>query len=89
MHPLLPASVSPTEAAALTGRSRCMINKLIVAGVLVAEGRVHQRIPMAAVEELIGEPVSVERWLSARTALAPRRRSQAIYNETRRDPAVA
>jgi len=83
MHPLMPSHVSPTEVAALTGRSRCMINKLIAAGVLVAEGRVHQRIPLVAVEQLIGEPISVDRWVMAQHSLAPQRRSQAIYNETR------
>jgi hypothetical protein len=84
MHPLMSTHVSPTEAAALTGRSRRMINKLITDGLLMVEGRVHQRIPLAAVEELIGEPISIGRWISAQNSLAPQRATQHAYNETRR-----
>jgi hypothetical protein len=83
---LVPTTLSPTETAAITGRSRKAINGMIDAGLLPAEGRVHRRIPVAAVEVLIGREVTPALLAAAEIELAHLRATQRAYNERRGRP---
>src|SRR4051812_38428306 len=80
---LLPTHVSPSMASALTGLSSRLIRRMLRAGLLPSEGDSWQRIALAAVEELIGKPITAEMYLAADRQLDRARAKQAAYNHTR------
>ncbi len=83
-HAVLPREISPNRAALLLGRSRRAVNRLIETGLLSAEGRVHARIPMASVEAVLGREITLNDWASAEGSAEQGRRTQALYNATRK-----
>ena len=58
-------AVSPNLAAALSGRSDKYIRALIEQDVLPATAGPHRKIPLAAIETLIGRPVTDQDILDA------------------------
>jgi hypothetical protein len=82
----LPTHASPNMAAALTGLSSRAIRRMLRAGLLPSEGDTWQRIPLAALEQMLGRPITPETYLEADRRLDRARAKQATYNRTRTSP---
>jgi hypothetical protein len=83
-HAALPKHVSPTRAAILLGRSRRRVEVLIADGLLAAEGRVHKRIPLSAIEAYRGRAITIAEWTNSETRYDRTRETQRHYNINRR-----
>jgi len=81
----LPQYVSTNMAAAITGRSRKAITKLIGNGVLQSHGKTWQRVSLSSLEQLIGHQLTAEEFLAADRRLDARRVAQQSYNRNRRN----
>ncbi len=82
---MLPRQVTINTAAALTGRSAKAIRKLVDDGVLPSiGGNLWQRIPLAAVEKLLGRKITPEIYMQAQAGLEQTRQYYRNYSEQRR-----
>jgi hypothetical protein len=80
----LPQYVSTSMGAALTGRSRKAITKLIGIGVLQSQGKTWQRVSLSSIEQLIGHQIAAEEFLAADRRLDAARATQARANARKR-----
>jgi hypothetical protein len=65
------------------GRSRKHVVALIDAWLLPAEGVVHKRIPIAALEEFLGRGITIDDWAATERALIRPRALQRTRNLNR------
>ena len=70
--------------AAILGCSGRGVRKMIAAGLLRAHGQVWQRVELASIEEVRGQPISQREWMAADRSRDHARKVQAAYNRGRR-----